>query len=287
MFKVYRRGAARRAWRMGCRSHASSSPPALPPRQLGQSGFRKKHTHRQACEPPARASTGCLSNQIFLIWVLRSPGAKIWCKTPLSPCPASCPYARQASREGCVLGACSMLTHACAPLWPSFGPFVCVGWLLSPTYSLVWWHRRAEGQGLPPIFGRHCAEQGIAHRAGLPGPIGPCFLLELLHLLRILPLCIFSSFPPQGFQSNISICGSRSCGARFQLLARAVAGGAGEGDGCSARAPAVLLERGRVCTPACWGDSSQQNGAQPKYPFLGLLMWFAWGSVCLLIQLLH
>lgn len=274
MFKVYRRGAARRAWRMGCRSHASSSLPALPPeaassclppKQLGQFGFRKKHTHRQAHEPPAQASIVFLFNQIFLIWVVRSPGAKIWCKTPLSPCPASCPYARLASREGCFLGACSWVPVLICGL--RLGPGCCVGWLLCPPYSLVWWHRRAEGQSLPPIFGHRCAEQGIACCAGLPSPIGPCFLLELLRLPRIPPLCIFSNFPPQGFQSNFSICGSRSHCARFQFLAEAATRGAGEGDGCSARAPAALLARGRVCSVASGVIAHRKMVLNQNIPF--------------------
>lgn len=99
--------------------------------------------------------------------------------------------------------------------------------------------------------------RGLAWHAGLSGTLGPCFLLELLLLPRILPLCIFSNFPPRGFQSNFSICGSGSCCARFQLAARAAARGAGRRR-CSATGTrcAPGMQESLLAGPV-WGDGTQ------------------------------
>lgn len=164
MFKVYRRGAARRAWRMGCRSHASFSPPALPPeaassppptprlRQFGLGLGKKKHARAQAREPPTQTSIGFLlagRSGRFVVQKQRS-GAR--------PCffPASCPCARCSSWAGCSLGAHRCLRSSAACVWApalAWSGQRAPGGQCAPLTALPWWHRRAEGQGLAPMFG--------------------------------------------------------------------------------------------------------------------------------------
>lgn len=156
-----------------------------------------------------------------MLWSL---GAKVWgriCRIPLFPCPASYPRSWWVSWPRCSLGEPAL----------TGGMSLGSGSPMDLTCSLVqaasW--SRGSGSGSDVWV--------------LPGTLGPCFLPEILLLPGILPSCIFSNFPPQGFQSSFSICGSGSCCARFQLSAWEVVRGAGRRR-CSATG--TRRARGRV-----------------------------------------
>lgn len=191
-----------------------------PPRRLRQFGFRKKHTRTQACELPTQPSVGFLlagRSGRFTVRERRSGPRPCFSQPGFVP-------AHSADELGRVLLSC--LPAPVPSCGMSSGSSSCVGWLLCPLTALPGWHCRDSRVQL------RCLDisvlgSGLTHCAGLSGALGPCSSLELLLLPRILPSCIFSSFPPQGFQSNFSICGSWSRCARLQLSARAVVRDAG------------------------------------------------------------
>lgn len=196
MFKVYRRGAARRAWRMGCRSHASSSPPALPPEaassafpppRLRQFGFGRQHARSQAREPPTHASVGFLlagRSGRFTLQEQRSG-----CKTPLFSPPGFSPTCL-AHESGA--GPRSLLAGTGARLWCEFGLGSRVGWPLCPARSLARVASWSGGSGSGSYIS--VPGRGLARCARLSG--APGLSLELFLSPRTLPLCIFSNFPP-------------------------------------------------------------------------------------------
>lgn len=196
MFKVYRRGAARRAWRMGCRSHASSSPPALPPEaassafpppRLRQFRFGRQHARSQAREPPTHASIRFLlagRSGCFTLQEQRSG-----CKTLLFSPPGFSPTCLAHKSD---TDSRSVLTGAGLHLWCELGLGSRVGWLLCPTCSIAQVASRSEGSGSGSNIS--VPGRGLACRAGLSG--APGLSLELFLSPRTLPLCIFSNFPP-------------------------------------------------------------------------------------------
>lgn len=136
-----------------------------------------------------------------------------------------------------------VLTNACAQLWHEFGLWLPCGVAAVPRCSLAW----VASQRVRVLLRRLCVGAPGAERAapGSPEPLGQRSSLELLLLLIIPPSCIFSNFPPQGFQSNFTICRSGSCFAHFQRReAAAVALGA-------LGPPAPLP--GLLCPGAAWG----------------------------------
>lgn len=164
--------------------------------------------------------------------MLHSPGEKVWFKALLFPAWVCAWWMSWA--ELCFL---------CLP-----PPVPSCGTVWAP--ALVWGGCCVPWQpclGGTAELSQRLDIRGLTHT--VLGSLGPCSSLELLLLpkKKILPSCIFSNFPPQGFQSDFSICGSCSRCARPQLSARAVAGDAGEGDELP-RAPSTLLACTRVCS---------------------------------------
>lgn len=143
-----------------------------------------------------------------------------------------------------------VLTNACAQLWHEFGLWLPCGVAAVPRCSLAW----VASQRVRVLLRRLCVGAPGAERAapGSPEPLGQRSSLELLLLLIIPPSCIFSNFPPQGFQSNFTICRSGSCFAHFQRReAAAVALGA-------LGPPAPLP--GLLCPGAAWGGGLVPGG---------------------------
>lgn len=147
-----------------------------------------------------------------------------------------------------------VLTNACAQLWHEFGLWLPCGVAAVPRCSLAW----VASQRVRVLLRRLCVGAPGAERAapGSPEPLGQRSSLELLLLLIIPPSCIFSNFPPQGFQSNFTICRSGSCFAHFQRReAAAVALGA-------LSPPAPLP--GLPCPVAAWGGLGPRGPRQRR-----------------------